>query len=64
MSFKHKLRADSERIAGLEKKVAEHRGTQVPRGSYPTPFVVYLVLWLGSVILKSRRPVTQNEVYT
>ena len=25
----------------------------VPRGSYPTPF---LVLWLGSVIVKSRRP--------
>ena len=28
----------------------------VPRGSYPTPFLGYLVLWLGSVILKSRRP--------
>ena len=29
---------------------------KVPRGSYPTPFLGYLVLWLGSVILKSRRP--------
>ena len=28
----------------------------VPRGSYPTPFVGHLVLWLGSVILKNRRP--------
>ena len=28
----------------------------LPRGSYPTPFLGYLVLWLGSVILKSRRP--------
>ena len=28
----------------------------LPRGSYPTPVLGYLVLWLGSVILKSRRP--------
>ena len=28
----------------------------LPRGSYPTPFLGYLVLWLGSVILKRRRP--------
>ena len=28
----------------------------LPRGSYPTPFLGYLVPWLGSVILKSRRP--------
>ena len=27
-----------------------------PRGSHPTPFLGYLVLWLGSVILQSRRP--------
>ena len=31
---------------------------RVPRGSYPTPFLGYLVLRLGSVILKSRRPKT------
>ena len=30
----------------------------VPRGSYPTPFLGYLVLWFGSVILKSRCPKT------
>ena len=28
----------------------------IPRGSYPTPFLGYLVLWLGSAILKSWRP--------
>ena len=28
----------------------------LPRGSYPTPVLGYLVLWLGSVLLKSRRP--------
>ena len=28
----------------------------LPKGSYPTPFLGYLVLWLGSVILNSRRP--------
>ena len=28
----------------------------IPRGSYPAPFLGYLVLWLGSVILKSGRP--------
>ena len=32
------------------------RVQSLPRGSYPTPFLGYLVLWLGSVILKSRRP--------
>ena len=26
----------------------------LPRGSYPTPFLGYLVLWLGPVIVKSR----------
>ena len=31
-----------------------YRGFTVPRGSYPTPFLGYLVLWLGSPILKSR----------
>ena len=35
---------------------SETYGIAVPRGSYPTPFLGYLVLWLGSVILKSRRP--------
>ena len=30
--------------------------SSVPRGSYPTPFLGYLVLCLGSVILKSRHP--------
>ena len=25
-------------------------------GSYPTPFLGYRVLWLGSAILESRRP--------
>ena len=29
-------------------------GSGLPRGSYPAPFSGYLVLWLGSVILKSR----------
>ena len=34
-----------------------HHGTSFrPRGSYPTPFLGYLALWLGSTILKSRRP--------
>ena len=28
----------------------------LPRGSYPTPFFAYLVLRLGSVILKNKRP--------
>ena len=28
--------------------------TTIPRGSYPTPFLGYLVLWLGSPIYKSR----------
>ena len=31
-------------------------GITLPRGSYPTPFLGYLVLWLGSVIFKSRHP--------
>ena len=35
---------------------AEFISGTVPRGSYPTPFLGYLVLWLGSVILKSRSP--------
>ena len=26
----------------------------IPRGLYPTPFLGYLVLWLGSPIWKSR----------
>ena len=26
------------------------RGVGLPRGSYPTPFLGYLVLWLGSPI--------------
>ena len=30
----------------------------IPRGSYPTPFLGYLVLWLGSAISKSSRPTT------
>ena len=34
----------------------EALGATIPRGSYPTPFLGCLVLWLGSVILKSRRP--------
>ena len=28
----------------------------LPRGSYPAPFLGYLGLWLGSAVLKSRRP--------
>ena len=38
------------------RKCREKPDYSLPRGSYPTPFLGYLVLWLGSVILKSRRP--------
>ena len=42
---------------GLEPRTSPNlKPETLPRGSYPTPFLGYLVLWLGSVILKSRRP--------
>ena len=48
----------SGEIWGPEELARLKRGPPraLPRGSYPTPFLGYLVLWLGSVILKSRRP--------
>ena len=41
---------------GVSCKVWYRPSCIVPRGSYPTPFLGYLVFWLGSVIRKSRRP--------
>ena len=43
-------------MGGRSESPASLEANAVPRGSYPTPFLGYLVLWLGSVILKSRRP--------
>ena len=35
-------------------RLEESSESVIPRGSYPTPFLGYLVLWLGSPIWKSR----------
>ena len=38
------------RVSGSAAGGLGFRGLELPRGSYPTPFLGYLVLWLGSLI--------------